>query len=237
MGLGARSLRKTWQVGDGREERLAHYVVRHAERGNPRSVLDAIDDYARHESFLMNVGDEKGLILDDAIRERAPRRILELGTYCGYGALRMAIAAPEASVVSVEFSDANAGVARRVHAHAGVDDRVTVVVGTVGDGGRTVERLKAISAEAGGPFELVFLDHDKACYVPDLHTLMAEGLLTEDATAVADNVRIPGAPEYHRYMMGAEGAGWTTIKHVTRVEYQNLLEDWVLVSKRLPRAS
>ena len=35
---------------------------------------------------MINVGDEKGEILDAAIRRAEPRRLLELGTYCGYSA-------------------------------------------------------------------------------------------------------------------------------------------------------
>ena len=66
---------------------------------------------------------------------------VELGTYCGYGSLRIARAAPTANVFSVELSDANAEVARRIWAQAGVDDRVTCVVGTIGDGGRTLDSL------------------------------------------------------------------------------------------------
>jgi catechol O-methyltransferase len=41
----------------------------------------------------------------------------------------------EARLYSVEFNTANAVIARRILAHAGVDDKVTVLVGTLGDGG------------------------------------------------------------------------------------------------------
>ena len=43
---------------------------------------------------MMNVGDEKGEILDRAIERSSPRLLLELGTYCGYSALRMARVMP-----------------------------------------------------------------------------------------------------------------------------------------------
>src|SRR5262249_34022237 len=76
-----------------------------------------------------------GLILDQAVRRVNAKRILELGTYCGYSSLRMAVAAPAAHIVSVEFSAANAEIARRIHAHAGAAGRGTVGVGELGDGG------------------------------------------------------------------------------------------------------
>ena len=65
-----------------------------ARQGDLDDVIRVIDDFAYHRSFLINVGDEKGEILDAAIRRTQPRRLLELGTYCGYSALRMAVAAP-----------------------------------------------------------------------------------------------------------------------------------------------
>jgi O-methyltransferase len=52
------------------------------------------DHFCRHISYLINVGDEKGKILDNAVERTQPRQLLELGTYCGYSALRMARAMP-----------------------------------------------------------------------------------------------------------------------------------------------
>jgi len=66
-----------------------------------------------------------------------------LGTYCGYSALRMARVMPrEARLYSVEFNTANAEIARRILTHAGIDDKVTVIVGTLGDGGETIRTLR-----------------------------------------------------------------------------------------------
>ena len=83
---------------DGREEKVARYVVARARRGDAADVIRVIDEFCYNESFLINVGDEKGAILDAAIRRAKPRRVLELGAYCGYSALRMAVAAPEAKI-------------------------------------------------------------------------------------------------------------------------------------------
>src|SRR5688500_1487924 len=127
-------LLKTWQVGDGREEMLAKKVLSTARPGDPRDAISVIDNFGWGESFLMNVGDEKGAILDSALVKAAPKRILELGTYCGYSALRMATAAPQAHITSIEFSAANKAIAERILSHAGVADRVTIVHGTLCDG-------------------------------------------------------------------------------------------------------
>src|SRR6185312_11891352 len=121
-----RQLLVHWQAGDGREEKLARYVLARAR----------------------------------------PKRILELGTYCGYSALRMAAAAPEAQIVSIEFNAANADVARRIFAHAGAGARVTVVVGTLGDGGATLRALRETHRFGAGTVDFVFVDHAKDAYLP-----------------------------------------------------------------------
>ncbi len=225
-------LRK-WQAGDGREERLAQHVVAHAPRGDLQAVLRAIDDYGWNQSFLMNVGDEKGRILDAAVVRAKPRRILELGTYVGYSALRMAAVAPEAHIYCVEFSPANAGIARRVFEHAGVSGRITVLVGTLGDGGATARALRDQHGFTPGSLDFAFVDHDKAAYLPDLHLIEEQGWLKKGALVVADNVKFPGAPEYRSYMHAQEGKTFHTDEHESHVEYQTMLKDLVLVSERL----
>jgi catechol O-methyltransferase len=162
MALNMKHLLTEWQVGDGREARLGDYVVAHARRGDAADVIRIIDEYCYNESFMINVGDEKGLILDAAVVRANPSRVLELGTYCGYSALRMAVAAPAAEIISIEFNEANAEIARRILEHAGVSGRVTIVVGTLGDGGRTVDALGKMHGFRRGSVDLVFIDHDKA---------------------------------------------------------------------------
>jgi catechol O-methyltransferase len=236
MMLARKHLTTHWQVGDGREARLADYVLTRARKGDPADVIRVIDDFCYNHSILMNVGDEKGRILDAAVAEAKPRRVLELGTYCGYSALRMAVAAPTAEVISIEFSPSNAEIARRILDHAGVGTRVTVVVGTLGDGGGTVDTLRSTHGFGTGSIDLVFIDHDKQAYLPDLQLILREGWLRSGAVVVADNVKFPGAPEYRAYMRANEGTRWHTVEHETHVEYQSVIKDLVLVSKYLSPA-
>src|SRR5207249_4404727 len=136
MLLASRKLTRDWQVGDGREEALANHVVANARRGDPDDVIRVIDDFCMNRSVMINVGDEKGEILDRAVRRASPQLILELGTYCGYSALRMSRVMPAgARICSIEFIPANAEIARRIWSHAGLGEEVTVVIGTLGDGG------------------------------------------------------------------------------------------------------
>ena len=176
MLLGMRRLTTEWQVGDGRELALARYVEAEARHGDLDDAIRVIDDFAYRRSFLINVGDEKGEILDAAIRRTQPRRLLELGTYCGYSALRAARVMPAGGrLVSIEFNADNAAIARRIWGHAGVGPELTVVVGTIGDGGETMARLESEHGLAGGSLDFVFIDHDKAAYLPDLKRIVDRG--------------------------------------------------------------
>jgi catechol O-methyltransferase len=192
--------------------------------------LGTIDKFAYEKSILINVGDEKGLLLDAAVKRATPTLALELGTYVGYGALRIARAAPHAKVVSIELAEANAGNARQIWAHAGVADRVTCVVGTIGDGGRTLEALANEHGFASGTLDFVFLDHDKDAYLDDLQSFLDRGWLHPGSIVVADNVRIPGAPKYREYMRQQQGKLFNTVEHRAHAEYQSLATDLVLES-------
>src|SRR5262249_44841675 len=115
--FGGKHLTTHWQVGDGREERLAAYVVNHPRRGDAEDAIRFLGEFAYRPSFLINGGAEKGRILAAAVAAARPGCVLELGTYCGYSPLRMAVAAPSARIISIEFSPANAAIARRIHQH------------------------------------------------------------------------------------------------------------------------
>lgn len=234
MAMGMRRLTTEWQVGDGREEALAQYVVGKTPQGDLDAAIRAVDDFAYGQSYLINIGDEKGEILDAAIRRVEPTRLLELGTYCGYSALRTSRVMPsDAHLYSVEFNSDNAGIARRVLAHAGVSDRVTVVEGTIGDGGKTISALETEHGFGEGSLDFAFLDHDKDAYLPDLKTILKRGWLRTGGVVVADNVKFPGVPEYREYMRERQDREWRTTEHETHVEYQTLIKDLVLESEYL----
>lgn len=233
MATGARNITRTGQIGDGREAAAVDYVLNNARAGDIDDVLATIDKFAYEKSMLINVGDEKGQLLDAAVRRADPSVALELGTYVGYGALRIARAAPGAKVFSIELAEANAANARRIWAHAGVADRVTCVVGTIGDGGRTLDALAGEHGFGSGTIDFLFLDHDKDAYLDDLKSIMDRGWLHRGSIAVADNVRVPGAPQYRGYMREQQGKLWDTTEHKTHLEYQSMVSDLVLESEFL----
>ncbi len=219
------------QAGDGRERALARYVLANTPPGDLDAAIAAIDRFAYRNARLINIGEEKGAILDAAVRAARPARLLELGTYCGYSALRIArVMPPGAHLYSIERGAANARVAARIWRHAGVTDRVHGLVGTLDDGGATLGRLRGPVA---GGLDFVFIDHGKDEYLSDLRLILGERWLHPGSVVVADNIEYPGAPAYRDYMRRHEGTLWSTVEHPTHVEYQSELRDLVFESTYL----
>ena len=227
MAAGMAKINKTGQIGDGREAAVVEYVLAEARRGDVTDVLDAIDRFAYERSFLINVGDEKGELLDAAVRPQARRWRWSWGPTADTG--RCASRRPRPARRSIRSNWPRPAVnARRIWAHAGVADRITCVVGTVGDGGRTLDALATEHGFGSGAVDFVFLDHDKNAYLADLHSIVDRGWLHRGSIVVADNVKILGAPKYRAYMREQQGKLWNTVKHKTHVEYQTLIADLVL---------
>jgi catechol O-methyltransferase len=84
-----------------------------------------------------------------------------------------------------------------------------------------------------GSLDLVFIDHDKAAYLPDLKRILERGWLRLGALVVADNIKFPGVPDYHAYMKEEEGRTWRTAEHEAHLECQSVIKDLVLVSEYL----
>jgi catechol O-methyltransferase len=67
---------------DGREIELLHYVYNRPDidelRGSPEKILSVIDEYARTKKYLMNVGEDKGKIVTDLIKEVKPSTMASL---------------------------------------------------------------------------------------------------------------------------------------------------------------
>jgi len=176
------------------------YLRAHASQGDAAAVLAALEAFSTHYP-MYTLGQEKGALLEALVKSAAPRAALEVGTFFGYSAVRTARALPPGSrLLCVEASPANADVARAVLALAGVADVATVITGLAA---QALPEAARLIGPAGADF--IFLDHCKECYLPDTRQMEALGLLRPGATLVADNVLVPGAPDFLAYV--ATGAG------------------------------
>ena len=105
----------------------------------------------------ISVGFEEGKILETLARSCAARRIVEVGTLAGYSACYLAKAlGPQGVLHTVEYDSKHARVARQNIALAGLAQKIIVHEGAA------LEVLPGLGAE--GPFDLCFIDADKANY-------------------------------------------------------------------------
>ncbi len=109
------------------------------------------------------------------------RRILEIGTLAGYSTIWMARALPEnGRLVTIESNPDHARLAARHIARAGLSRRVDLRVGPA------LEVLPSLRGDGQRPFDMVFIDADKAPYE---HYLRLSLRLTRPGSLiVADNV-------------------------------------------------
>jgi caffeoyl-CoA O-methyltransferase len=110
------------------------------------------------------------------------RRVLEIGTFTGVGALAMAAALPaDGRVTTLEVDEQTAGLARRHFEASPFGSRIELIVGN------------ALETVAGldGPFDLVYIDAWKADYPAYYDAVLPK--LGQRGVIVADNLFRGGA--------------------------------------------
>ncbi|GAA3494366.1 O-methyltransferase [Streptomyces albogriseolus] len=99
----------------------------------------------------------QGKLLQLLARLTGARRVLEIGTLGGYSTIWLGRALPaDGRLVTLEYDPRHAEVAVRNIARAGLAERVEVRVGPA------LESLPKLADEQPPPFDLVFIDADKA---------------------------------------------------------------------------
>jgi predicted O-methyltransferase YrrM len=115
------------------------------------------------------------------VKMAAARKVCEVGVYTGYSSLAIAMALPDDG--RLWCFDINAewtSIARRYWRHAGVEDKVRLVLG---DAAKSMRRL--VDEGHSGTFDLVFIDADKNAY--GRYWDLAHQLLRPRGVVVADN--------------------------------------------------
>ena len=134
----------------------------------------------------ISVAPNQGKLLHLLVRISGARTILEIGTLGGYSTIWMARALPPGGrLVTLESDPKHAEVAVANIARAGLGDLVDVRVGLA------LDTLPLLAGEGRGPFDLVFIDADKA-NMPHYFTWALE-LSRPGTVIVADNVVRDGA--------------------------------------------
>ncbi|MFW5934163.1 MAG: O-methyltransferase [Actinomycetota bacterium] len=145
-------------------------------------VLDEVLERCRAAGLPpIQVSATHGRLLHVLALARGAASILEIGTLGGYSTIWLARALPPGGrLISLEYEPRHAEVARENLTLAGLSDVVEVRVG------RGLELLDELVSARTRPFDLVFIDADKAAYAQYLTSVLR---LTRPGTLiVADNV-------------------------------------------------
>lgn len=158
---------------------LAAYVAEHSEP-NEDLVADLVAETAKLELAQMQVSSEQARMLGMLVAVLDAAWVLEVGTFTGLSALRMAQALRGTGrLVTCDVSEEWTSIATRYWRLAGVADRISLRLGP------GAETLVALAEEGAGPFDLAFIDADKEGYAD--YVELVHPLLRPDGLAVVDN--------------------------------------------------
>lgn len=186
------------------------------------AALDAaLADADRAGLPSIAVSPTQGKLLHVLARTVRAKRILEIGTLAGYSAIWMARALePGGKLVTLEFLQQHADVARKNIARAGLGAVVDIRVGAA------LKTLPQLEAERAGPFDLTFIDADKgnnAAYFDWAVTLSRPGALVVVDNVIRDghvldsasiDPNVAGVRQFHELLRTYAGATATTVQTV-----------------------
>ncbi|TPX54566.1 hypothetical protein PhCBS80983_g05880 [Powellomyces hirtus] len=168
------------------------------ETVDPQTMLNIIDKHCWADNWMMHMGDRKGDVLRKVMQEHKPKRVLELGTYCGYSGTLIAAELhklnPDQPVqlVTIDPSPLQYAVAAKIIAKAGLASSVIFM--------NKYSHEAIANLPTDEKFDLVFIDHEKTRYLPDLKAIVDRGLVKSGGVVVADNVLIFDSREYLEYV-------------------------------------
>ena len=135
----------------------------------------------------MQISADQGNVMAFLVELLGVTRAVEVGTFTGYSALRMALALPEGgSLVCCDVSDEFTRIGRPFWEEAGVADRIDLRLAPA------TETLQAmIDGGEAGTVDLMFIDADKPNY--DAYYEMGLVLVRSGGLILVDNVLWSGA--------------------------------------------
>lgn len=199
------------------------YCASHSTTEPPALAKVASATRATREQHGMMVGHLEGRFLEMLVHMTAATRVLEIGTFTGYSAMTMAAALPpHGKLITCEIDPDNAATARHNIEGSPWADRVEVRLGPALDTLATLD----------GPFEVVFIDADKAGYWEYFEAVLP--LLADNGVIAVDNVLWKGRVLEGAEAEGADGDGPDGDTAVIRAFNNRLRDDLRVVCVMLP---
>ena len=164
-------------MSTGIEPAIDRYAEQHTTAFGPELTALARDAVSTLGSASMLSGPVVGRLLELLVHATRARLVLEIGTFAGLSALAMAGGlAPDGRIITCEIDRERAAFARARFEAAGLGDRIELRLGPA------IETIESLD----GPFDLVFIDADKAgyrsYYEAVLPKLSPHGLIVVDNT-------------------------------------------------------
>jgi caffeoyl-CoA O-methyltransferase len=156
---------------------IERYAAEHTSA--PSSELADVESSTRDETPLpgMMTGRMEARLLEAFVVAAGAKRVLEVGTFTGHGALSIASRLdPGGRVITIEYDERLAGIARRNIEASAYAEMVELIQG---DAHEIIETLD-------GPFDLVFVDAWKFDYLRYYEAVLPK--LAPRGVLIADNV-------------------------------------------------
>ncbi|KAJ9357424.1 hypothetical protein DTO282F9_1960 [Paecilomyces variotii] len=224
-----------YRSDDGRELELLKHIFSLPDlekrlRNNPAAILDEIDKFSTTNSHLIHVGPEKGAIVTSLIADQKPSVMVELGGYVGYSAILFGDAVRRAGgekYISLELNPVNAAIANLLIDLAGLRDFISIVIAPAHLSLAGLLEKGVLKDE----IDVLFIDHWKDRYLPDIWLVEALGLLKPGKSIiVADNIlrRGPSEFEYIAWVQASPGEKQAilrghTFKTPTGIDIRNIV--------------
>lgn len=135
---------------------IQEYVIGTVVREDA-ALRELREETSRLSNARMAIGPEQGQLMQLLARSIGARRYLEIGVFTGYSSLSTALALPrDGYVLACDVSEEYTNVARRYWAAAGVAGKIDLRIGPA------LETLAKVRAQGVEPFDMAFIDADKA---------------------------------------------------------------------------
>ena len=167
-------------MSDPRWNEVERWICEHVVPADD-ALMDAVEQSKASGLPSIQVDPTMGKLLNLLARMVGAQRILEVGTLGGYSTIWLARALPtDGKLITLEYDPEHAAVAEKNVAAAGYGDLVDLRVGPA------LDELPRINEAREGPFDLVFIDADKANQ--DKYLAWALDLTRVGSVIVGDNV-------------------------------------------------
>ncbi len=164
---------------------VQEYVIEQTVREHP-ALAELRVETSQRSNAMMEIGPEQGAFMQLLARAIGAKRYLEVGVFTGYSSLAMALAMPpDGRIVACDVNEEYTGVARRYWERANVSQKIDLRIAPA------VETLAALIASGVEPFDMAFIDADKANV--DNYYEAALRLVRPGGLILVDNVLWGGA--------------------------------------------